>query len=299
MSNFYGDSWHWWVGVVKELVDDSFVKVRIFGIHPLDESQVDSSDLPNALIGYPVTGGQTAGGTMGHNLQVDSWVYGFSPDRGFMQPVVLGVINGTSYSMSVYESNGGTFVGQPTGSGDTGGGSDSPNTGATTNIPGDSNAAKAYNYVYAKLQAEGSSSNLHLHTSALMGCLRVESPNVDPAIEGGYKGRAWGICQWLDPRRRQLHKRYGRTKRLDQQLDFMWWELNNTEKSAKRRWLSASNMPDAVAGFSSFERNGCWDLKRGYIKRGHPIYKKSLRFAYEIFNSYSYSGNKPTIDPQL
>ena len=291
MSNFYGDDFRWWVGVVKYVIDETFVQVRIFGIHPLDESELDSSDLPYALVGYPTTGGQTGGGTSGHNLEVDSWVYGFSPDDTFMQPIVLGVIQGSAYSTSTYSGYGGDFVGQSTGGGTSSDGTQqNPNvdTSAKTNIPGGSNAAKAYNYVYSKLQATGMSTNPHMHTAALMGCLEVESPGIRPEVTGGYKGRAWGICQWLNPRRKQLFQKYGRTKRLDQQLDFMWWEITNTEYRAANRWLSSTNLPDATAGFSSFERNDCW--KNGKIQRSHPIFKKTLREAYKAYNSHSYGG---------
>lgn len=44
-------------------------------------------------------------------------------------------------------------------------------------------------------------------------------------LGGGYKGRAIGIGQLLGSRRAEFLKRYGNKFTLQNQLDFMWWEL--------------------------------------------------------------------------
>src|SRR5258708_40337005 len=43
---------------------------------------------------------------------------------------------------------------------------------------------------------------------------------------------AFGIGQWLGPRKADLFRRYGRKPTLDQQLEFMLWELTNSEAGA-------------------------------------------------------------------
>lgn len=273
-------------GVVEEVIDESFVRVRIFGIHPIDRTKVQTHQLPRALVLYPTTGGQVGGGAISHNIEVDSWVRGEFVDYPYcMQPVVTHVIQGSSYSMSSYKSQGGEFVGQ--GVADTG---ENPNVDetATTNIPGGSNREKAYNYVYAKLQAEGSSSDPHLHTSALIGVLLLETTNINPATVNSIG--AWGICQWLDEGRRRsmFFEKYGKSKRLDHQLDYMWWELQNTERRAKGLWLRATNLPDAVAGFAAFER--AEEYIKGRVIRSHPNFKKRLQFAYQTYNSQKFTG---------
>lgn len=291
-TDFYGTRFEWFVGVVKNVLDENLVQVRIFGVHPIeDQTAVDDSDLPPALVLLPTTSGQAGSGVSGHNIQVDSWVVGFFADSFKMQPIVFGVIGGGEYSSSTYDSNGGKFVGD--GSQDGNANPDDIDITATTNIPGGSNVEKTYNYVYAKLQAEGSSTNPHMHASALVGCLQLESSvHIRPEIEGGYKGKAWGICQWLGARRSQLFAKFGRTKRLDQQLDFMWWELNNTEGRAKKAWLSATTLPNAVAGFELFERNEMYNLRTRTINRGSGLYKQVLSNAYKISNSAKYSGDQ-------
>jgi len=287
--DYYGNSMKPLVGVVEEIVDEVFVKVRVFGIHPIDKSAVTTQMLPLAQVIYPTTGGQSGSGSVSHNLEVDSWVVGMWIDFPYCQQLIItGVIQGTDYSMSSQPSNGGEFVGEGTDEGEVG---SEENTGEVTNIPGNSNIAKAYNFVYAKLVAEGSSEDPHLHASAILGVLMLETTNVNPSTVGGYRGRAWGICQWLGERRAQLFRKYGRTKRLDHQLNFMWWELNNTERRAKGLWLRANNLPDAVAGFCMFER--AEEVTNGRVNRGHGNFKKRLKYAYQIYNSMKYEG-EPT-----
>lgn len=275
-------------GVVEDVIDESYVRVRWYGIHPLDKNDVATEDLPPALVLYPTVGGQVGGGSISHNIEIDSWVMGFFLDYPYcMQPIVTNTIQGTSYSMSTYKAAGGEFVGD--GSLDS---SDTPNvnTGATINLTGGSNVEKTHNYVYEKLVAEGSSTDPHMHASAVTGVLMLEaSPKINPAIVGGYKGRAWGICQWLGSRRSQLFARYGKTKDLGQQLDFMWWELGNTERKAKSAWLRATNLPDAVAGFCLFER--AEEYQNGRINRKHKNYKIRLTYAYQVLNSVKYKSS--------
>lgn len=270
-------------GVVEDTIDECYVKVRVFGTHPQDKTLVTTEMLPNMLVLYPTGGGQVDSGMLNHNIPVDAWVRGEWIDWPMCQQgVVTHVVQGTDYSMSNYGSGGGAFVGQG-GEYLDDGNYPEVDTSSSMNIPGGSTIEKTYNYVYAKLTNEGGSNDPHMHTCALIGVLMLETTNINPTVVGGYKGRAWGICQWLGPRRRQLFRKYGRTKRLDHQLDFMWWELNNTERRAKGLWLRGTNLPDAVEGFCMFER--AEEVIRGRVRRGHPNYKKRLQFAYQAYNS--------------
>lgn len=289
--SYYGANFSPFFGIVEEKIDEAYVRVRIFGIHPMDDKEAVQTDmLPPALVLYPTTGGQVGGGNLSHNLEVDSWVMGFFLDYPYcMQPVVTNAIQGAAYSMSTYKSGGGEFVGQGEIDAEDSD-SDPVNPGNSTNLVGGSNGEKVYNYIYAKLVAEGSSSDPHMHTAAAMGVLEIESPGFRPEVEGGFKGRAWGICQWLDPRRQQLFDRYGRTKRLDQQLDFMWWELNNTERIRKKAWLQTTNLVDATAGFNTFERADDFNKKTGKTIRSHSIFKRRLKAAYGFYNGAKYTG---------
>ncbi len=284
-QDFYGRNSAWFVGIVEERVDEAYVKVRAFGVHPIDKTLVTTEQLPLALVAYPTTGGQTSSGSVSHNLEVDTWVTGFFADWPMcMQPIVTHAIQGTDYSMSTYKSGGGEFVGEGKADDTT---TPEVDSGATTNIPGGSNVQKSYNYLYSKLSADGSS-DPHLHASAVVGVLRLETSGINPQVVGGYKGRAWGICQWLGNRRDQLFRKFGHTKRLDQQLDFMYWELNNDERLAKGLLLRSTNLPDAVAAFCMFER--AEEVTNGRVVRTHGNFKKRLKYAYEVYNSIKQTG---------
>lgn len=292
--NYFEGNFVPFFGTVEEVIDESYVRVRIFGIHPLNKEDVPTELLPPALVLYPTTGGQAGGGSISHNIEVDSWVMGYFVDYPYcMQPIVTNTIHGAAYSMSSQTSGGAYFTGDGSNyTGDESGGSENYDTTTVTNIPGGSNAEKVYNYLYSKLKNEGSSSDIHMHVAAAMGVMQVESPGFRAEITGGYKGRAWGICQWLGPRRAQLFQRYGRTKDLGQQLDFMWWELNNTERKAKGNWLRATNLVDACAGFNTFERAA--DCPRGVTIRNNSIFKRRVKAAYGFYQSNKFTGNIQT-----
>jgi len=87
-------------------------------------------------------------------------------------------------------------------------------------------------------------------TSALIGGLLQES-NLDPNQP---TGNAYGIGQWLGERLNKLKHFKDHWSSLDVQLDFVIYELNNSEAAAGRKLKSASNIEDAIAGAAAYER---------------------------------------------
>lgn len=296
-KEFYGLNFVPFVGIVKELDADNLrARVRVFGIHHMEDiTNVSDGDLPWAIVSYPVDSSAP------HTLREGAWVHGFFSDgMECQQPVIVGQF-GLGHS-GVY--NGGDIFadrsigGEETPSVETG--QPLPTTTSTINLPGNSSVEKSYNYIYNKLVENNLSSDPHMHASAFTGVLMTETYGSTfvggPADDlytgggGGYKGRAWGIAQWLGPRREQFFARYGRSRDLSQQLDFIWWELNNTETSARNRWLNATNLEDATAGASSFERNDAW--QNGRIVRTNPIFTKTYNYSQQIYNTMSPSPMK-------
>jgi hypothetical protein len=124
-------------------------------------------------------------------------------------------------------------VGSATGG--SGGGSDS---GHVWGIPGlfevrrDANMGNgqhgAESQVYSFLRSKGLAPNQAL---GITGALYAESglnPNAVNKSSGAY-----GISQWLGGRKRELMRRYGPHPNLDQQLEFLWWELNGGDPGGK------------------------------------------------------------------
>lgn len=68
---------------------------------------------------------------------------------------------------------------------------------------------------------------------------------------------AFGLAQWLGPRKQRLIAKYGNNPTMEQQLNFIWEELNTTEKNAFQKLLSTNTISDATRVFAtSFERAG-------------------------------------------
>ena len=67
----------------------------------------------------------------------------------------------------------------------------------------------------------------------------------------------------------------------------MWWELNNTERPAKGKWLRGTSLIEATAGFTSFERNEMYDRRTGILNRNHSHFKKVVKYAMQTENTYN------------
>ena len=78
--------------------------------------------------------------------------------------------------------------------------------------------------------------------------------NLNPAAFNA-KEQAYGIAQWRGPRKRDFEREMGRPIKgssLDDQLKFVQWELNNTEKRAGARLKAAKSAAEAAAIVDQF-----------------------------------------------
>lgn len=66
---------------------------------------------------------------------------------------------------------------------------------------------------------------------------------------------SYGIAQWTGKRKENLFARYGTSPTLQNQLDFLWEELNTTEKKAFEALKNTQTVEDATRVFmTKFER---------------------------------------------
>lgn len=88
----------------------------------------------------------------------------------------------------------------------------------------------------------------------IYGNLMQESGGNIRAISGdGYN--SYGLAQWTGDRKRSLFKTYGTQPTFEQQLEFIWTELNSTHKSALEALLRTTTIEDATREFMNrFER---------------------------------------------
>lgn len=84
--------------------------------------------------------------------------------------------------------------------------------------------------------------------SGIAGNLTVES-SLNPTALGD-SGSAYGLAQWRGDRRGLLENKYGSSPTLEEQLEFIDFELNTTEKGAKRKLMSSSSAEEAALAFS-------------------------------------------------
>ena len=89
----------------------------------------------------------------------------------------------------------------------------------------------------------------------ILGNLLQESngnPNAIDKTSGAY-----GIAQWLGDRKKNLFHRYNNAPTLDQQLEYIWEELNLNEKPALEKLLQTDTIAEATRAFANhYERAG-------------------------------------------
>ena len=281
-SDYYGNNTKWWVGIVKDITsDNSTVKVRIFGIHHMDDqTNIPNSELPEALIVYPVTMSDKGGSGGHHNLTTDTWVVGIWADgENFQQPIVLGTLNkATGRGRSVGDGSGGS------------GGTITPTT--ITPSQKTENAKTAFNYLRDKMinNWKVSKEKANIYAAAFVGVWNSESA-LNPTSKNSIG--ATGLAQWLSGRKRNLFKHCPGAKAgtLQCQLDFAWAEIDGPyvadSGSIKSNIQKSKDLSDAVYYVTSkYERP-----EKVHQQRGSGYQKKARNYAQGIINTF---GNVPT-----
>ena len=93
-----------------------------------------------------------------------------------------------------------------------------------------------------------------IQAKGIYGNLMQESGgNIQAISSDGHD--SYGLAQWTGPRKQKLFEMYGPNPTIEQQLDFLWWELNNTHKDALRALKQAKTVYEATKIFmDKFER---------------------------------------------
>lgn len=114
---------------------------------------------------------------------------------------------------------------------------------------------------------------------------------ISPLVPGSRGG--FGLYQVTGPRRRQYEQfaqsRGARLDDVDAQLDFMVWELGNTEKSAAKKLTSARTPEDAARIFSE-----------SFLRPGKPHLSRRISEASKLAGNAGRSGlgGLPTYQPE-
>ena len=129
-------------------------------------------------------------------------------------------------------------------------------SGTDSGKSADDIGGKGKEKVWKFLKAKGLSDD---QAAAIMGNLEQES-GLDPTAVNGESG-AFGIAQWMGSRKAGLDafaKKEGKKNTdLDVQLDYLWQEMQGSEKQNLGRFNKANSIGDATTFFANdFERMG-------------------------------------------
>ena len=70
---------------------------------------------------------------------------------------------------------------------------------------------------------------------------------------------SYGLAQWTGTRKARLFSKYGTNTTVNQQLEYLWDELNSTEKNALNALRNTTTVEDATKVFmQKFERPANW-----------------------------------------
>ena len=104
------------------------------------------------------------------------------------------------------------------------------------------------------------------HSAGIVGNLLGES-NLNPEALNP-TSKAYGIAQWLGDRKKKLIAKYGNKPTFEQQLEFVWEELNSSEKSAYNKLLQTKNVDEAINSFMKhFERPSQREMAQSITNR--------------------------------
>lgn len=115
-------------------------------------------------------------------------------------------------------------------------------------------------------------------SAAIVGNLMQESGMGLSTKAVGDKGTAFGIGQWRGDRLANLRRRGGANwQDFETQLDFVDWELRNTEKAAGNKLANAQDLREATFAMAGFERPAGW---KGFGGNPEEIHGWSNRFKF-------------------
>lgn len=337
-TEYYGDETRWFVGVVESVKDplkQGRVRVRIFGVHSDNASDIPTRSLPWAQVVAPVTHAGTSGrGGTPVGIKPTALVFGIFLDGKHSQlPLVLGSIPKIDGQASVSTTtgieeqregskrSGRAPVGVPpalTGDVLNNGGS-APLS--TRKFEGGSNVEKVYNYLERAFREEMGLKNSKELAAGFTGNFQVESGyKIDPNAfnpAGGGQG-ANGIAQWRGARLENLQK-FARSEgvalvkndggklvpNLKTQAAFVIheisggdpYETSNFNKYIKNA-ATARLAGDAVG--AHYERGETELRFKSYeVRYKNPTIKKRIDYAAEVYAAMAQrkvSNQAPTIN---
>ena len=293
--DYYGDQTRWFIGVVISIHDPlklQRVKVRIYGIHSRDTTQVSDADLPWAQTVIPVTEGGSSGTGANTGIQVGAQVFGIFLDGTQSQlPLVVG-------SIPKIESVGPDYQTE-TGQGEKVEGVKPLNENQAVTSPeqsikllkGNNNLERAWNFFtsqqnrfeFTPIQVSGMLGNFLVESDAWTTGQRFGRFDINPEAVGD-NGAALGIAQWnYKPRRRALKRLAADLNSKDTdiyaQLNFVIYELEgniNGDTFGRSKFLKTNTIEQATVVWQDrYEQPSVPHTSRR-IEQARKVYKRFM-----------------------
>ena len=115
-----------------------------------------------------------------------------------------------------------------------------------------------------------------IQAAGIVGNLKQESSTFNTK-DVGDGGESIGIAQWSSIRRKDFEKVFGKAFKdstFQEQLQFIWWELNNTEKRALTKLKAATTAAEAAALFDKFYERSDGKAREQRSENAEDIYKR-------------------------
>lgn len=289
-SDFYGDQFRWFVGVVEDVNDPLMlgrVRVRVHGIHSPRQEDISTADLPWAQVGIPTTEGGVSGIGRKSNLLPGAEVMGYFLDGEFAQlPFVLASIPKVEYASPVqtsrfrnnsYNRENTTSTGPGTGvTGERNRFYDPQ--GEAYGAVGSANAEIAFNFFLGHQFTPQQS-------AGIVGNLMVESgPELSTTIKSAGTEQSFGIAQWNSAE--AAGNRLGLLKEfasdlgkewtdLSIQLKFIIWELENYPYLGLAPLRAAQSIEEAAVVFET-----------KYERPSQPYRERRIAYAQDVYKRY-------------
>lgn len=124
--------------------------------------------------------------------------------------------------------------------------------------------------------------------AGLVGNLIRESSLNPNAVNPSSK--AFGIAQWLGDRKKKLFAKYGKNPTFDQQLEFVWEELNSSHKKGLDMLKRSQSVEEAAANaFGWYEFSvgpkGAIAEMRKHGQDGLKSYNQGIKFSKSLLMS--------------
>lgn len=110
---------------------------------------------------------------------------------------------------------------------------------------------------------------------------------------------AVGIGQWLGDRKKALFRRYGNNPSFENQLDYIWYELNTTHKNGLRQLKAAKTVDEAAAkafGYYEFSAGPEGAMaamdRHGRKGTGRASFNQGIVFANDIYDQHQRANNQ-------